>query len=53
MATIEGVCAPEVYDPPNDTQAIKVTDVQAILFLFGQVAREPDGRVAHRGDFAG
>jgi 2-iminobutanoate/2-iminopropanoate deaminase len=53
MAEIEGFCTPGVYDPPNYTQAIKVTDAQTILFLSGQVAREPDGRVAHRGDFTG
>jgi 2-iminobutanoate/2-iminopropanoate deaminase len=53
MANIEGFCAPGVYDPPNYTQAIKVTDAQTILFLSGQVAREPDGSVAHRGDVTG
>jgi hypothetical protein len=53
MAKIEGFCAPGVYDPPNYTQAIKVTEAQTILFLSGQVAREPDGSVAHRGDFTG
>ena len=53
MAKIEGFCATDVWDPPNYTQAIKVTEAQTILFLSGQVAREPDGSVAHRGDFKG
>ena len=32
---------------------IKVTEAQTLLFLSGQVAREADGSVRHRGDFMG
>src|SRR5262245_18790490 len=51
MATIQGYCAPGVYDPPTYTQGIKVTGAQTILFLSGQVAYDKDGGVLHRGDF--
>lgn len=53
MAKIEGFGAPGAYDPPTYTQAIKVTEAQTFLFLSGQTAREPDGSLAHPGDFAG
>ena len=53
MAKIEKYCAPGVYDPPGYSQAIKVTGVQTILFLAGQVPYEMDGTVKHRGDFRG
>lgn len=43
------VCAPGVYDPPGDSQAIKVTGAQTILFLAGQVAYDKDGGAAHPG----
>src|SRR5207244_4669089 len=52
-AKIEKYCAPGVYDPPGYSQAIKVTGVQTILFLAGQVPYEIDGTVKHRGDFRG
>ena len=51
MATIEGFCAPGVYDPPTYTQGVKVTGAQTVLFLAGQVAYDRDGGVLHRGDF--
>src|SRR5713101_6173629 len=51
MAKIEKYCAAGVYDPPGYSQAIKVTGVQTILFLAGQVPYEMDGTVKHRGDF--
>jgi 2-iminobutanoate/2-iminopropanoate deaminase len=50
---IEEIIAPGVFDSPQFKQAVKVTGAQSILFLAGQVARNPDGSVAHRGDFAG
>jgi len=53
MAKIEKYCAPGVYDPPGYSQAIKVTGVQTILVLAGQVPYEMDGTVKHRGDFRG
>ena len=53
MAKIEKYCAAGVYDPPGYSQAIKVTGVQTILFLAGQVPYEMDGTVKHRGDFRG
>ena len=52
MAKLEKYGAPGVFDPPGYSQAIKVTGAQTILFLAGQVAYTPDGRPAHRGDFA-
>ena len=53
MAKIEKYCAAGVYDPQGYSQAIKVTGVQTILFLAGQVPYEMDGTVKHRGDFRG
>jgi 2-iminobutanoate/2-iminopropanoate deaminase len=52
MAKLEKYGAPGVFDPPGYSQAIKVSGAQTILFLAGQVAYTPDGRPAHRGDFA-
>ncbi len=51
MAKVERYCASGVFDPAAYSQAVKVTDAQAILFLSGQVAYEKDGSPAHRGDF--
>jgi 2-iminobutanoate/2-iminopropanoate deaminase len=51
MATIEKFNAAGVFEPATYSQGIKVTGAQTILFLSGQVAYEPDGSVAHRGDF--
>jgi 2-iminobutanoate/2-iminopropanoate deaminase len=51
MATIQPYCAKEVFDPPSYYQAVKVTGAQTILFLSGQVAYDPKGQPAHRGDF--
>src|SRR5678816_914796 len=50
--TIEPYCAATVFNPPTYTQAVKVTGAQTILFIAGQVAYGPDGKPAHRGDFA-
>ena len=53
MATIQAYCAKDVFDPPGYSQAIKVTGVQTILFLSGQVAYDGKGNPAHRGDIVG
>jgi len=53
MANIEKFCAAGVFDPPAYTQGIKVSQVQTILFLSGQVAYTPEGGVACCGDFKG
>jgi len=52
MARIERYCAPDVIDPPTYSQGVKVTGAQTILFLAGQVAYDPAGWPAHRGDIA-
>ena len=52
MVKIETYCARDVFDPPSYFQAAKVTGAQTILFLSGQVAYDPKGQPAHRGDFA-
>jgi len=53
MASIQKYVAPDVYDPPGYSQAVKITGAQTILYLAGQVAYDKDGGVAHRGDFKG
>jgi len=52
MAKIERYCAPGVFDPPTYSLGVKVTGAQTILFLAGQVAYDPTGQPAHRGDIA-
>jgi enamine deaminase RidA (YjgF/YER057c/UK114 family) len=51
--TIEEIKAAGVFDSPHYRQAVKVTGARSIVFLAGQVARTPDGKVAYPGDFAG
>ena len=51
MATIEKLCARDVYDPPGYSQLIKVTGARSVLFLAGQVPYTAGGGVAHPGDF--
>lgn len=51
MAKIERYSAPGVFDPPSYSQAVKVTEGKAMLYLAGQVAYDKDGAPAHRGDF--
>jgi len=53
MASIEKFSAQGLFDPPTYSQGVKVTGAQTILFLSGQVAYDPDGGVACRGDFKG
>ena len=52
MARIERYGAPGFIDPPTYSQGVKVTGAQTILFLAGQVAHDPAGQPAHRGDIA-
>jgi len=51
MPKIEKYSAHGVFDPPTYSQGIKVSEVNTVLFLAGQVAYDKDGAVAHRGDF--
>lgn len=53
MVTIEPYCAKDVFDPPTYSQAVKVTGSRTLVFLSGQVAYDPQGNVAHRGDIVG
>ena len=53
MARIERYCAPGVIDPPTYSQGVKVTGAQTILLLAGQVAHDPAGQPAHRGEVEG
>ena len=53
MAKIERYTAPGVFDPPSYSQAVKATEVKAILYIAGQVAYDKDGGPACRGDFKG
>jgi 2-iminobutanoate/2-iminopropanoate deaminase len=51
MATIEPYAAKDVWDPPAYAQAVKVSGVQTILYIAGQVAYDDNGNAAHPGDF--
>jgi 2-iminobutanoate/2-iminopropanoate deaminase len=51
-AKVERYCAPEVFNPPTYSQAIKVSGAQTVLYISGQVAYDEKGNVAHGGDFA-
>jgi 2-iminobutanoate/2-iminopropanoate deaminase len=51
MAKIERYSAAGVFDPPSYSQAVKVTDAKAIVYVAGQVAYDKDGAPLHRGDF--
>ena len=53
MAKIERYGAPGVFDPPTYSQAVKITDGKAMLYIAGQVAYDKDGAPAHRGDIKG
>jgi 2-iminobutanoate/2-iminopropanoate deaminase len=53
MAIVERFCAPEIFNPPVYSQAVRVTRAQTLLFLSGQVAYTRDGGVACPGDFKG
>ena len=52
MTTIRGPTARPPSSTPHLYQAVKVTGAQTMLFIAGQVAYGPDGKPAHRGDFA-
>jgi len=51
MPKILPYAAPGVYDPPMYAQAVKVEDVQVLLFIAGQVDYHSIGSCAHPGDF--
>jgi len=51
MAKIERYGAAGVFEPPTYSQAVKVTEGKAVLYVAGQVAYDKDGSPAHRGDF--
>jgi enamine deaminase RidA (YjgF/YER057c/UK114 family) len=51
MAKIERYAAKGVFDPPNYSQAIKISGGQTLLYIAGQVAYTADGGAAHAGDF--
>ena len=51
MATIEGLAAESVFDPPTYAQVVKVTGAQTMLFIAGQVAYDESGGPAHGRDF--
>ena len=51
MPRIEPYAAPNVYDPPMYSQAVKVAGSETILFIAGQVAYGRDGTPMHAGDF--
>jgi 2-iminobutanoate/2-iminopropanoate deaminase len=53
MAKIERYGAAGVFEPPSYSQAVKVTDAKAIVYVAGQVAYDKDGSPMHRGDFRG
>jgi 2-iminobutanoate/2-iminopropanoate deaminase len=48
----EAFCAPMVYNPVRYVQGIKTTG-GTIVWLSGQVSQDQDGKVVHKGDFAG
>src|SRR5918999_6593750 len=48
----EAFCAPTVYSPVRYVQGIKTTG-GTIVWISGQVSQNKDGRVVHKGDFAG
>src|SRR6476646_3867570 len=51
MPNIQSYAAPSVYDPPLYSQAVKVTGLETVLFIAGQVAYGPEGTPVHAGDF--
>jgi len=51
MAKIERYGAAGVFEPPTYSQAVKVTEGKAVLYVAGQVAYDKDGSPAYRGDF--
>jgi enamine deaminase RidA (YjgF/YER057c/UK114 family) len=51
-AKIERLAGKGVFDPPTYTQTMKVTGVETILFISGQVDYDDKGQPGHPGDFA-
>src|ERR671918_2880462 len=48
----EAFCAPTVYNPVRYVQGIKTTG-GTLVWISGQVSQGKDGKVVHKGDFAG
>jgi 2-iminobutanoate/2-iminopropanoate deaminase len=48
----ETFCAPSVYNPTRYAQGVKTTG-GTIIWISGQVSQDKDGKVVHKGDFAG
>src|ERR671923_1652873 len=48
----ETFCAPSVYNPTRYAQGVKTTG-GTIVWISGQVAQDKDGKVVHKGNFAG
>ena len=48
----ETFCAPSVYNPTRYAQGVKTTG-GTIVWISGQVSQDKDGKVVHKGDFAG
>lgn len=48
----EMICAPSVYNPARYAQGVKTTG-GTIIWISGQVSQDKDGKVVHKGDFAG
>jgi 2-iminobutanoate/2-iminopropanoate deaminase len=48
----EAFCAPTAYNPVLYVQGVKTTG-GTIVWLSGQVSQDQDGKVVHKGDFAG
>jgi 2-iminobutanoate/2-iminopropanoate deaminase len=45
-------CAPTVYSPIRYAQGVKTTG-GTIVWISGQVSQDKDGKMVHKGDFAG
>ena len=48
----EAFCAPTVYSPVRYVQGIKTTG-GTLVWISGQVSQDKEGRVVHKGNFAG
>jgi enamine deaminase RidA (YjgF/YER057c/UK114 family) len=45
-------CAPSVYNPTRYAQGVKTTG-GTLVWISGQVSQDTEGKVVHKGDFAG
>ena len=48
----ETFCAPTVYNPVRYAQGVKTTG-GTLVWISGQVSQDKDGKLVHKGDFAG